>query len=90
MGTEIERTPRALTRLGNLLDEIGVQVKIGLEAQGHIPTIEGMLAEGRTWEEIGRRIGWDGETARTWYADHLEDRRAGGQGMDGTHEGGKA
>lgn len=43
------------------------EVAFGLKAQGHIPTIEKMLAEGRTWEEIGRTIGWCPETARRHY-----------------------
>jgi hypothetical protein len=43
----------------------------GLEAQGHIPTVEAALAEGVDWREIGRRIGWDGETARTYYERYL-------------------
>lgn len=47
-----------------------VRVVFGLEAQGHIPTVEAMLAEGHTWREIGRSIGWDGETAKQYYERH--------------------
>ena len=39
----------------------------GLKAQGHIPTIQRMLAEGKTWEDIGREIGWDPGTAEEFY-----------------------
>ena len=46
-------------------------VLFGLEAQGHIPTVEAALSEGTDWQEIGRRIGWDGETARQYYERHL-------------------
>lgn len=48
----------------------------GLEAQGHIPTIEAALSEGADWQEIGRRIGWDGETAKSYYERHIA-RKAG-------------
>jgi hypothetical protein len=41
-----------------------VPVLFGLARQGHIPTIERMLAEGKSWSEIGEAIGWCGETAR--------------------------
>lgn len=43
----------------------------GLEAQGHIPAVEAALAEGADWQEIGRRIGWHGETAKQYYERHL-------------------
>lgn len=46
-------------------------VVFGLEAQGHIPAVEAALAEGADWQEIGRRIGWDGETAKSYYERHL-------------------
>lgn len=47
----------------------------GLLQQGHIPTIEKMLKEGATWEEIGKEIGWCPETAKEqygWYVKALE------------------
>lgn len=47
-------------------------VLYGLEAQGHIPTIEGMIRDGRDWPFIGRAINWDGETARVHYTWYLE------------------
>lgn len=42
-------------------------VLFGLRAQGHLPTVERMLAEGASWEKIGRKIGWDGATAERFY-----------------------
>jgi hypothetical protein len=45
----------------------GVPVQIGLRQQGHIPTVERMLAAGKSWDEIGRAIGWHGPTAKQWY-----------------------
>lgn len=47
------------------------RIAFGLEAQGHIPAVEAALAEGADWQEIGRRIGWDGQTAKTYYERHL-------------------
>jgi hypothetical protein len=43
------------------------RVVFGLRAQGHIPTIEQMLAEGASWNEIGKAIGWHGPTAKEYY-----------------------
>lgn len=54
--------------LARLLEDLGVPVRIGLCQQGHLLTVERMLGEGATWEEIGQAIGWHGETARKWYA----------------------
>lgn len=53
--------------LGKLLDEAGATVKFGLRQQGHVPTVERMLRERKTWAEIGEAIGWDGNTAAEWY-----------------------
>lgn len=53
-----------------LVDELmasRVPVKFGLRAQGHLPTIERMLADGAGWDAIGSAIGWHGDTARQWY-----------------------
>lgn len=55
-----------------VFDELAdVPILFGLAAQGHLPTIETMLAAGSDWNEIGRRISWDGETARRYYERHL-------------------
>ena len=53
--------------LDKLLQESGVQIKFGLRAQGHIPTIHRMLSEGKSWEDIGRVIHWDPKTAERWF-----------------------
>lgn len=57
--------------LCDLLRECGAVPRIGLEAQGHIPTVERMLAGGKTWDEIGKAIGWHGPTAQDWYRAYL-------------------
>ena len=59
----------------NKMDELmNVPVRFGLAQQGHITTIERMLAEGKTWEDIGREIGWCPKTAEDhyeWYLDYV-------------------
>lgn len=57
----------ALLRSGN------VKVLIGLRQQGHIETVERMLTEGKTWDEIGATIHWHGPTAKRWY--EMETRK---------------
>jgi len=42
-------------------------VAFGLVNQGHIPTIQAMLTQGKTWTEIGEAIGWLPGTAREHY-----------------------
>lgn len=54
----------------------GVPVKVGLEAQGHIPTIEAMLKDWGyshkyVWEAIGKKIGWCPLTACASYVNYL-------------------
>ena len=46
---------------------LAAKVKFGLRAQGHFPIIEKMIAENRSWEEIGKAIGWDGNTAKEYW-----------------------
>ena len=53
----------------------GVQIQFGLEQQGHIPTVERMLAEGKTWDEIGDAIGWHGPTAEKFYDMYLKRKK---------------
>lgn len=43
------------------------KIVFGLEKQGHIPTIENMLVDGKNWSEIGQVIGWCPITAREHY-----------------------
>jgi hypothetical protein len=51
------------------------QCVFGLVAQGHIPTIEAMLAKWNTWDEIGKAIGWCGDAACEHYIRHLQRER---------------
>lgn len=63
---------KLIDQLCDLLKECGVTPKIGLEAQGHIPTVERMLAEGKTWDEIAKAVRWsDGATVKEWYLLYL-------------------
>lgn len=47
----------------------------GLKAQGHVPTIEAMLSEGKTWDEIGKKIGWCPKTAQKHWGWYLEGQK---------------
>ena len=49
----------------NILEE--AIISFGLKAQGHLPTIEKMLKENKSWEEIGKEIGWCPKTAKKFY-----------------------
>lgn len=62
---------RTLARLKARTEQGDAPVLFGLEAQGHIQTVETALSEGADWQEIGRRIGWDGETAKQYYERHV-------------------
>lgn len=53
----------------------GVVCQFGLVQQGHIPTIEAMLGEGASWEEIGLKIGWCHKTAEQHYNAYLKGKR---------------
>lgn len=55
---------------------LNAPVLFGLVAQGHIPTIERMLADGRDWDYIGGAIGWMPETAKEHYERYLERRKS--------------
>ncbi len=41
-----------------------MKIAFGLIKQGHVPTVGKMLAEGKSWEEIGKAIGWCPKTAK--------------------------
>jgi hypothetical protein len=62
------------------LKENNVKIVFGLEAQGHIPTIEEELKKREdhhskdVWEEIGKKIGWDSFTACTFYFNYREEK----------------
>lgn len=60
--------------LMNALDSAGVRIVFGLRAQGHVPTVERMLASGFSWDQIGRSIGWYGPTVKEFY--EREKRKA--------------
>lgn len=60
----------------DILDFILAKAVFGLKAQGHIPTIQQMLSENKTWDEIGTKIGWLPETAREHYTQILENEKA--------------
>ena len=49
-----------------------IPVRVGLVQQGHIKTIETMLKNNASWEEIGKVINWDGETAKKHYELYLD------------------
>ena len=51
---------------------MNAQVRFGLKQQGHLPTIEKMLKNNATWEEIGKAINWDPETAKEHYGWHVK------------------
>ena len=57
----------AICELSDLLVQSGLRLRIGLTDQGHMPTVEKMLEEGKSWDEIGRAIGWGSEAAQKWY-----------------------
>jgi len=49
-------------------------IRFGLVAQGHIPTVERMLAEDASWDDIGKEIGWCPKTAEKHYGWYLENK----------------
>ncbi len=55
---------------------LNVPFLFGLVAQGHIPTIEKMLADGKDWTAIGVAIGWCGNTAKEHY-ERYQKRNSG-------------
>lgn len=59
----------------NIESIFNVPVLFGLESQGKIPIIQSMLAEGKTWKEIGGKIGWCPKTAEEHYKWYLEKKK---------------
>lgn len=59
-----------------------MKIAWGLEAQGHIPTIEEMLDHGSGWDDIARSIGWEPDTARRHYHAYLQKRAEAIKEMD--------
>jgi hypothetical protein len=60
------------------LDKKDLKIVFGLEAQGHIPTIEKILddlgSNDYAWEKIGKEIGWCDKTARNHYITYLREK----------------
>lgn len=48
-------------------------MKIGLDEQGHLPTIKRMREKGSTWSEIAREIGWEEIPLRAHWQLHTGD-----------------
>jgi hypothetical protein len=72
----IHHGPFPPAKTTTLLQELGnVPIRFGLEAQGHIPLVERMLANRKSWDEIGAAINWHGPTAQKFYKMYL-DREA--------------
>lgn len=46
---------------------LNAPMAFGLRQQGLLPQVEALLADGQDWNTIGRAIGWDGATARSFY-----------------------
>jgi hypothetical protein len=59
--------PDPVKELSDLLRELDVPIKFGLRAQGHLPRVREMVAQGMPWGDIGRAIGWQGEAVREWF-----------------------
>jgi hypothetical protein len=59
------KTPTQI--LSELLRDSGATLQFGLRAQGHIPTVNFMLAMGATWDDIGSAIGWQGKAVKIFY-----------------------
>ena len=74
-----------LDELAERIEKKGMKIAFGLEAQGHIPTIEAELKRWNdnecgndmtyvkaVWDSIGRKIGWCGFTAALSYLEYLK------------------
>ena len=69
---------KELEYLAKKIDEAGLQIKFGLEQQGHIETIEAILddlgSNDYSWEKIAKQIGWCKNAARDHYIMYLRER----------------
>jgi len=78
----LENAPKLTSKETNkelplyLKEIMDMPILFGLEAQGHIPTIEKMLSEGKSWEEIGKTIGWCHDTAKEHYERYLSCKKS--------------
>ncbi len=57
-----------IEELGRLLQEVGATVRFGLRQQGKYDRVTALRAEGKSWDEIGREIGWSGSAVEQCYA----------------------
>lgn len=76
-----------IKHLAEAIDKKGMAVKFGLEAQGHIPTIEAELKRWsedagtdmayniHVWEAIGKKIGWHPFSAALAYFEFLNKQK---------------
>ena len=51
-----------------------IPIHFGLVQQGHIPLIEEMLNDGKTWDDIGKAIKWEPNTAKDYYYIYLFEK----------------
>jgi len=80
-----------MKKLFEAVEKKGLKVVFGLEAQGHIPTIETELKRWNdnnkygndmtyckaVWEGIGKKIGWCSFTAALSYFEYLNKKQKG-------------
>lgn len=69
LASTVEALQKAKRLLESTDEELlgNAKVVFGLKKQGHIPTIERMLKEGKNWDDIGAAINWCPLTAREHY-----------------------
>jgi hypothetical protein len=70
--------PPLIQALVDGIEKKGLKIAFGLEQQGHIPTIERILADlgsnEYAWDKIGKEIGWCPKTACYHYVKYLQDK----------------
>ncbi len=70
--------PPLIQHLVDAMERKGLTIAVGLQQQGHIPTIEKILDEmGSTtlaWERIGKEINWVPQAACRDYVDYLREQ----------------
>ena len=64
----------SIKRLASAIDKKNMKIAFGLEAQGHIPTIDKMLDGTNDWDTIAKEIGWVTETAMRCYILYLREQ----------------
>lgn len=61
--------------LCDLLEGAGATIAFGLRQQGKLDIVTDMIADGASWEEIGRAIGWCPKAARRDWLWHVKNPR---------------